>query len=83
MSRHPPAGHARDDDRPVGLGWLSVGAAVLFTVLLAVHLANKPGLWPPAGTPAKAHAGTPAKAHAGAPAKSIAQPSATSERSPS
>ncbi len=67
MSRQPPAGHARNDDRPVGLGWLSVGAAMLLVVLLAVHVANKPGLWPQAGVPAK----------------SIAQPSAMSERSPS
>ena len=67
MSRQPSGGHARDDDRPAGLGWLSVGAAMLFMVLLAVHVANKPGLWP----------------QAGAPANSIAQPSAMSERSPS
>ena len=67
MSRHPPAGHPRDDDRPVGLAWLSIGAAMLFMVLLAVHLANKPGLWP----------------QAGGPAKSIAQPAAATERSPS
>ena len=67
MRRKPSAGHARDDDRPAGLGWLSVGAAMLFVVLLGVHVANKPDLWP----------------HPAAPVKSIAQPSATSERSPS
>ena len=67
MSRHPPAGPARDDDRPAGFGWLSVGAAMLFMVLLAVHVANKPGLWLPAESPAK----------------SVAQPAAQTERSPS
>jgi hypothetical protein len=67
MSPQRPAARVRADERPAGLGWLSVGAAMLFTVLLGVHVANKPGLSP----------------QAGAPAQSIAQPAAATERSPS
>jgi hypothetical protein len=67
MSEWLSAPRRRDDDRPAGLGWLSVGGALLFAVLLAVHVANKPGVWSPDAAPAKA----------------IAQPTALAERAPS
>ena len=55
-SAAPPS--ERDAESAAAFGWLSLAGIVLFTVLMAVHVVGRTGVWSP--DPAPAHWAQPA-----------------------
>ncbi len=52
---HRPAARTpeRDPESAAALGWLSFAGVVLFTVLMAVHVVGRTGVWSEGPAPAR------------------------------
>lgn len=65
LRRSTSTARERDPESAAAFGWLSLSGIVLFTVLMAVHVIGRTGVWP--NDPAPSTWAQPADASARAP----------------